>query len=757
MEKKKTIKHQSIAQFTKGLQKYNIDDFVNSDEPYHELLNISQDKIGRFNSYSAALMNFIQQKTKDERVTDSVNTRLTVCLEMLLKKDVRNNISSYIKATKNDVGAEGKVSVLPLLCGSGKSTALTIYVLETILRIEGAYYLTQLPPEDLPPELSRKKFEDTTVMTEHIIQLNESEYDGLLIVTDSKERLQRIWNPSPENKYIDEDIKLLIKELEKNWTPKEFEKRWVSIITEENSDEEEKKQRYFPVLCVTTQRYFGWTKKEIKKHLEWEDENGKHRRPLIIFDEQPYLNEIRDISVKTINDIDTALREYLYPDDKVSKEDKQWCCNQWNEFREKFIKLLQHYEYDLSSFDTLYYQPSQHTITEDDKKFFDIIEKNRSKIRAKNNEAYKDLLAVQTFMNTWGVFSHRDANSTGSNKVRGEYWNKFTVYIDNRDKVTNLGAKVIVLDGTGDISPFYFRQDYVDIRDGSNYLRPLSYLTIKLGDLGTSKEDFRKKEIDVSKAVLSYLKEQGYEKKDMVFFTYKGKESKFQARVNGKLIANVAHFGDIRGKNDFTSENYFAQVGLNRMQPVHYLVHVLGRYEDMLNELQELQTKSDYQSMYERINDFYEDDRYIEFMTSHLLADIDQCMFRSAIRNADNLNDVIYYIFYKRSMCPELEIAIENRYHKKLSSQPIKYINEKEILDAMGAGKIAFRLRRWLETWDGELIKQDAIRSELGISRSSFNSALQRDRELAALFKMYNQNAKKMGKRGAWYTKTYSI
>ena len=143
-------------------------------------------------------------------------------------------------------------------------------------------------------------------------------------------------------------------------------------------------------------------------------------------------------------------------------------------------------------------------------------------------------------------------------------------------------------------------------------------------------------------------------------------------------------------------------------------------------------------------------------MTAHVLADIDQCMFRSAIRNADNTQNVIYYIFYKRSQYPELQKAINNRYYKKLHSQPIEYIREADILDAMGAGKVAWRLRQWLEKWEGELIRQNELCSKLKISRSTFNTALRRDPELAAMFKTFKQNAHEVGKRGARYLKTYS-
>ena len=726
----------SIEQFAQEIRNYDVGDFINSEEPYRIAFCSAQGKIGLFSAYSAEILKVVNEKTLDKRIVSKVEGKIGTYETMLINQDFANSIVLSIDIAKNDKDTADKVSVLPLMCGSGKSTALTMYIMNAIIRIECA----QLRAKDIREGLITESFLSAVAKDEdereYFTTVGESEYDGILIVTDSKERLHKIWNPSPDNKYIDEGIRRFTEEYRENW---------VSIITEENYIEEDKKQYYSPILCITTQRYFGWSEKEIRSHLVWGDENGKHRRSLIIFDEQPFLNEVRDISVDTINNIDTALRNCL--DNEVPVEEKTWCCQQWSLFRDWFFDLLSHYEYDFEGLDTLYYEPDKHSITEDDDKFFDIIEKYRTKIRARDNDAYNSLYTVSQFMNSWSVFSHRDIDT-------GEYSNKFTVFVDNREKVTNLGAKVIVLDGTGDISSMYIGQaDYIDIRNGENYLRPLSYLSIAIGDLGTSKEDFRKRNNDIAKTVLAYLDQQGYKKKDVVFFTYKGKESKFQARVDGKLIKNVAHFGDIRGKNDFTSENAFAQVGINRMQPVHYLVHVLGRNDDMRQDV----ARREPDSMYEQIEAIYQDDRYIEFMTSHILADIDQCMFRSAIRNSDNTKDVVYYLFYKLYRYPKLRTAIENRYKTQLGAS-IEYIKEKDIIEAANTGKAAWRIRQWLAGWDGELIKQKTILSQLKMSRSTFNTAIGRDDpELGELFAVYRNNANNMGIKGAWYKKTYSI
>lgn len=712
-ERKKPV-FMTIDEFSAKIEGYSIDDYYSRDEdPYYDLLEASRRQVGLYDQYTAVMLDSVKRKSDDNKdIISYVSRKIEQKKwEYLLGTNEPNTVIEYIDAVCKDTDNADKVSVLPLMCGSGKSTALTFQIMNTIMRIERA----------LDSETAESE-------AEFYPEVTEKDYDGLLIVTDSKERLWKLWNPDPDNKYISERDRQFITEHSRNW---------VSVMTEENYLEEDRRQRYVPVLCITTQRYFGWKREEILDHLVWIKDECPHKRSLIIFDEQPYLNVIQDISVNTINDIDTALRTCL--DDEVDREDKEWCCKQWNMFRDWFFGLLSHYEYDFDGLDTMYFTPEKNNITEDDAKFFGIIETHRKKIRTKDNDSYNNLYVVRQWLNTWSIFNHRDI-------ITGDYTNKFTVFIDNRDKVTNLGAKVIVLDGTGDVSPIYAGQDYIHHCNGGNFLRSLSYLTIKHGIIGTSKEDFRVNGRNIAKAILAYLKQQGYEKKDMVFFTYKGKDNIFQARVNGKKIANVAHFGDIRGKNDFTQKCFFSQVGMNQLQPVQYLVHVLARNDDMREDL----ARRDPENMYEQIQAIYMDDRYTEFATAHILADIDQCMFRSAIRNSDNLDKVIYYIFYKCSQ--KLREAIENRYKTQLGAN-IETISEADILDAVGAGKAAWRIRQWVATWDGKPIKQADLLLLLDIGRDSFNTALKRDPELKSWMKAFSKTSKEIGYKGraTWY------
>lgn len=257
------------------------------------------------------------------------------------------------------------------------------------------------------------------------IKWKESPFDGMVIVTDSKERLKGIWDAKKKKDYLTNDENEYIRTHEDS----------VTIMTEENAQIADKEQERKPILLITTQRYFRWEKDEIKEYLHW-GPVGQYKRSMIIFDEMPMLNEVRDVSIKTLNDIDSAL--WLGLDDEVDLRDKLWCINQWEHFRNWFEKMLFEFEQDrdISKF---YFEPDRHNITEDDERFLRIINGNKGILnRNKYFKEYQDILTVKKLMDTWGIFSHRNADTDA-------YENKITVYFDNRDKVTGLDAKIIVL------------------------------------------------------------------------------------------------------------------------------------------------------------------------------------------------------------------------------------------------------------------------------------------------------------------------
>ncbi|MBR2661981.1 MAG: hypothetical protein IKE15_11410 [Clostridia bacterium] len=678
-----------VEEFADRLSKYTLDDYLHSDQPYYDLLECSRAQPGLFDQLAEVLIDTAKQQMHAKNkypYTKKVKEKISFTREVHLPDLAEaSSILDYINQVEADPETADKVSVLPLMCGSGKSTAITLKIKEVIERGE-----------------------------------------GMLIVTDSNKRLEEIWNENTDSPLLGEDVKAFIK----------AHKNDVTIMTKDTYANAIKCQWQYPVLAMTTQRFFNvLTKDEIQQFLKWKD---KGTRSLILFDEEPYLNKIIDLTPKDVNVIDTLLRMNLIPDEEtLLTEDKQWCIRQWEIFRQRFLDLLWKYEYDHEG-SMFYHEDDQH-LTEDDDRFFRIINQNKTGIRSDSISNYNNIHAFKVFADTWGVYSHRTS---------GSYESKFTVYLDNSEKVQGLGAKVIVLDGTGDISPIYSGQDYIDMRSGQNFVRSLSHLTIKTGDIDTSKANLTVRNSPVPKTIENYLDDETEYYDKTYIFTYKDKEEKFGWYCNEQ---KTAHFGAIKGLYEYQDAECIAQVGLNELQPVHYLVHLLARNEELRTRMAGLSPEENCEQIRKIMR---ETNNCAEIKVAHILADVDQNMFRSAIRSAKNRNDVTFYLFYKHSYIPQLREAIRDRYCGLLGASMV-VVKEEDILEYQPYMKetIADVIYRWYCEWDGSLKKREVIAEEIGISAGVLKVIISRDDRLRPLFAEAKAAGKEITGKNGYYAK----
>lgn len=428
---------------------------------------------------------------------------------------------------------------------------------------------------------------------------------GLIVVTDEIDRL---------NNYINNKNNLQTERLTEYI--KRNESR-ISILNSDNISEEIKTLQYKPILLMSTQRYFNFTRDEIINLT-----SGQHqKRNKIIFDEKIYLLENRKLTIKSLDEIAIALKENL--DNTVNQEEKQWLINQYDVFNSKLQQRLSENEKDNNNTRNfkreIYFNSDGLTISEDNCRFNVLIEKYKYLLRRHNVDILKNIEAINKLVED-GVMTSQKV------KVNQDYSNYFTVVINNAKKLIDIGAKVFVLDGTADISPEY-RLKCVKMLDCSRFNKDLGCLTINIIDVNTSKDRLTRKGEKTEhliREIIGYIKSQP-ENIDTVF-TYKAIEKTFE-----NDFANVNWFGNIKGGNQYREINNICQVGLNRYSELIYML--------MANEIGSYNYPDKSQ-----IHRIYDKETIDDIRCKLILADIEQNLFRCKIRNADNTEKCTYMI-----------------------------------------------------------------------------------------------------------------
>lgn len=130
---------------------------------------------------------------------------------------------------------------------------------------------------------------------------------------------------------------------------------------------------------------------------------------------------------------------------------------------------------------------------------------------------------------------------------------------------------------------------------------------------------------DFVNEIIKYIKSQTPEI-DTVF-TYQAIEDKFKEHFK-----NVEHFGNIKGGNQYREVNNICQVGMNRWPELVYSLYA--------SEIDQ------YNHDYCWTNTICDSMEISKLRANLLLADMEQNMFRSKIRNRDNSEKCVFTLIY---------------------------------------------------------------------------------------------------------------
>lgn len=671
-----------LAAFKKTLDAFCCEDYY-GDKPYDLLVRSSQFSWNQYDQFASVLIKAAHAVGVEKGIAEtSVQMYRDIFIEMASDA---NDILSAIQAAAADEEQKDKVSVLSIPCGSGKSTALTKLIYD-------------------------------------VIQRNDSQ--GLIIVTDSVNRMNEYWKSETENPAFDDVLLHFIKRHQKD----------VAVINSITYDRLKTRQYYAPVVVLTTQRYFGWTRERIKELLRWE----KGTRSLIVFDEAPYLSTERDITAETINAVASALRTKIEATDEQSRQEKKLAIDIWESIRTHLLEQMDIWEY-MPDLKYAYFSGKENELLE---QFYSYIRANRSKLDTNTLKITQMAEDVVQLLQGWGVYSHRDTENSG------KYESKYTVHADYRDLLTGLDAKVVILDGTADISPMY-DEDYIHMLPTRGYTRSLSYLTIKLCDLPTSESDMRDDMERTAQMIRSYLDDATHHVQSVVIFSNEKMETVF--RKSGHNEGLTGHFNNIKGLNTYSTALNIAQVGLNRKPPVDYLTLDLARNEEVRAKLSEDTRSLDPVTAMSNARKAMEYN--VKTMTGHVLADLEQNLYRGIIRNADNTHPFTYYIFFEHKQYKELIKEIHMRYDplnakiEKVSRDKIEAFKPKSIADQ----RIDL-IQAWLKDWDGKPVRQNTVYKKLGMTRTEFNNTLAHEnaQEIRCQINEAKEKARTAGYKTGW-------
>lgn len=571
-----------------------------------------------------------------------------------------SDVLEMINEIENDLSTRDRITVLPLMCGTGKSTAIRLKMRQVIEANDGT---------------------------------------GMIVITDSIERMRDYLDPP------DDEMKAFFLDYG----------HLITLMTHETLEENLRNEHRCPILIMSTQRYLGLSHKEIERYLKWD--GGE--RSLIIVDEQPGFLKTVDVSFHEVRDFGTSIQSI-----PISEEEK-------SEYRITYRHLI---ELPLNLFfqncrNTItqpgqyyFFHPKRGTISTSLESCFMLLEKNKHDLMRTLpkyiDNPYLKLSALKMIFTEGALFQVRKMKS-------GAVIDSFTVVVNRFSNFTDLDAKVIILDGTADISISYeLFKDELDIRDCSQFERRLDKLHVEIVDMATGKssltisEQSKKEAVD---KVRDYLEQTVPEGCKPVVFSYKDMRKAFSDYDD----KHYDWFGSIKGKNDYRSEEWIAQVGLNRFPMGNYFMYELSSKQDLVSTL--AQADPLYQNSLITARVEPHDGFTYKAMIRELLADTEQNLFRGIIRQSQSDKEYHFILFTSFKENASLISAIRERYERlgatvTLVERP-QEDRVKKLMERNQSGKesVARRIVRWHdEVIDiGTQYTYEDIAKGIGVSKAT--------------------------------------
>lgn len=490
----------------------------------------------------------------------------------------------YYFMRKNDHA----IHVVPARCGFGKGTLQKVF-LNNVMTFDLLYSSEKHP---LP------------------FRGNNTDGVGVIYVTDRLKRLDDI------RKYIGDKAYYLRSEADAG----------IPV------NEQMKEQLEYPILLMTTQRYFQMSKSQIEALQNWS--GGK--RKLILFDEKPFFYEQFRIDTEMMNSVDVELNRLS----ERRIENKSDIINSFNELRQNINKEWDAYTNWLreNSLHFTWIRPEQ---VQDDR-FFELI-----KGIDFSDDVTKKIKALKTRKENGCIY----VNPThGSSNER-----YYSVLLNNLEKILPETFNYWIFDGSADFDYEYsiagntlnFCMEYVEDKKTETAKARLIHQTI-------NRTSFRAEKInEVVENVLNSAD------KNCFIITYKNAVNKIQHDYPG---IKCLYFGNTRGQNEMREEEYMIQIGLNRLPDFYYFSMWLLFFSDeqeKLNKMSQEEIANYIEITTHASHGLYDNEQMEKIFESCMQVDFEQNLFRSKLRNYDNTDEVKIDIVCAKYYFPMLQVVLE--------------------------------------------------------------------------------------------------
>lgn len=575
----------------------------------------------------------------------------------------------------------------------------------------------------LRPGLGKSQF-----IIKRMSETLKSYNSGLVVVTDSVDRLVSMIS----GQSLDDDLAEFMRRNRHN----------ISLLTADTFKDEIRTAANNHVIAITTQLFFKLKPSEINSMIKSNKYDIKH----ILIDEQPFIIEVQNIGIKQLVQIDEAINTALTNlTDQAEKQQMIDCFNYINTSLRKAYKDAER-KNEKGNYTQYHFDAA---LKDNADTLFIFADKYKTELNSYNREVFKLLQVISLIADDGGMVVSQKIKSKDDSK---QYNNYISAVIDYRKWYEEINTKIIVFDGTAKINPYY-DTDYFNVIDCNDVEPPITNLTINLIDISASKTKLTKDQ-DHLQAIIDYLRAEP--QPTQAIFTYKSIASKFE-----QVSDCIAHFGDIKGRNEYRKLTNITQIGLNRY-PDHIYTFLCGYYfanqieqqtEILLSDnaiawYQEQGIEAKLQMKVKSTSRIIRRTHLVNFRNRLILSDIVQNIFRSQIRESNNIEKVTYNLIFGYSSSDDEAkannqlIDLIRKYFVNVGAT-VNLIDKPREIREYKIGKrnnkddsIAQKILAWIQSKPkGYIFTPKEIQKDLKITSPQFNTSIDHNKELKALLR----------------------